>query len=100
MQDLISQEECCVQYNIESSFILALGEYGLLEITTVAETTYVHTEQLHELEKFIRLHYDLNINVEGIDAIAHLLSKVQNLQQKNDYLRRRLLILGDDKGIV
>ena len=55
MQDLISQEECCVQYNIESSFIQALGEYGLLEITTVAETTYVHTEQLHELEKFIRL---------------------------------------------
>ena len=100
MQDLISQEECCVQYNIESSFIQALGEYGLLEITTVAETTYVHAEQLHELEKFIRLHYDLNINMEGIDAIAHLLSKVQNLQQKNDYLRRRLLILGDDEGII
>jgi hypothetical protein len=100
MQDLISQEECCVQYNIESSFIQALGEYGLLEITTVSETTYVHTEQLHELEKFIRLHYDLNINMEGIDAIAHLLSKMQNLQQKNDYLRRRLLILGDDEDIV
>jgi hypothetical protein len=97
MQDLISQEECCVQYNIESSFIQALGEYGLLEITTVAETMYVHTEQLHELEKFIRLHYDLNINMEGIDAIAQLLSKVQSLQQKNDYLRRRLLILGDDE---
>lgn len=100
MQDLISQEECCVQYNIESSFIQALDEYGLLEITTVAETTYVHTEQLHELEKFIRLHYDLNINMEGIDAIAHLLSKLNSLQQRNEYLRKRLLVLGDDEDAV
>jgi len=100
MQDLISQEECCVQYNIESSFIQALGEYGLLEITTVAETMYVHMEQLHELEKFIRLHYDLNINIEGIDAIAHLLSKLNSLQQRNEYLRKRLLVLGDEEDIV
>ena len=100
MQDLISQEECCVQYNIELSFIQALGEYGLLEITTVAETAYVHTEQLLELEKFIRLHYDLNINMEGIDAIAHLLGKLSSLQQKNDHLRKRLLVLGDDEDIL
>ncbi len=100
MQDLISQEECCVQYNIESSFIQALGEYGLLEIITVAETTYVHMEQLHELEKFIRLHYDLNINIEGIDAIAHLLSKLNSLQQRNEYLRKRLLVLGDEEDIL
>jgi hypothetical protein len=38
--------------------------------------------------------------MEGIDAIAHLLSKVQNLQQKNDYLKRRLLILGDEEDII
>jgi len=100
MQDLISQEECCVQYNIELSFIQALGEYGLLEITTVAETAYVHTEQLHELEKFIRLHYDLNINMEGIDAIAHLLGKLNRLQQKNDHLRKRLLVLGDEEDTL
>ncbi len=98
MQDLISREECCLQYNVESSFIQALSDYGLLEITTVAETTYLHTEQLHDLEKFIRLHYDLNINVEGIDAITNLLMKVKNLQQQNEYLRKRLQILGDVEG--
>ena len=97
MQELISREECCLQYNVESSFIQALSDYGLIEITTISETTYIHTEQLHDLEKFIRLHYDLNINVEGIDAIASLLSKVNNLQRQNEYLRKRLLVLGDDE---
>lgn len=97
MQELISREECCLQYNVESSFIQALSDYGLIEITTISETTYIHTEQLHDLEKFIRLHYDLNINVEGIDAIASLLSKVNNLQRQNEYLRKRLLVLGDEE---
>ncbi|MBS1749115.1 MAG: chaperone modulator CbpM [Bacteroidetes bacterium] len=97
MQDLISREECCLQYNVESSFIQALYDFGLIEITTVAETTYLYTEQLNDLEKFIRLHYDLNINIEGIDAIANLLMKVRDLQQQNQYLRKRLLVLGDDE---
>lgn len=97
MQELITREECCLQYNVESSFIQALSDYGLIEITTISETTYIHTEQLHDLEKFIRLHYDLNINVEGIDAIASLLSKVNNLQRQNEYLRKRLLVLGDEE---
>ncbi|MBK6338750.1 MAG: hypothetical protein IPN93_15995 [Bacteroidetes bacterium] len=28
----------------------------------------------------IRIHYELNINLEGIDAIFHLLNRIENLE--------------------
>jgi len=30
----------------------------------------------------MRFHYDLNINIEGIDAITHLLQQIEDLQQE------------------
>lgn len=92
--ELITQEECCTQYNIEVTFIQALNEYGLIEMITIEEKPFIPVSQLHELEKFIRLHYDLNINMEGIDVIANLLAKVKNLQTEIGYLKTRLQIYG------
>ena len=80
----------CEQYNIEISFLTSLTEFGLLEITTVNETQYLYTAQIKELEKMIRLYYELNINLEGIDAIAHLLHRVSNLQNELTVLRNKL----------
>jgi len=90
--DLITQEECCTQYNIEISFIQALNEFGLIEIIIVEEKPFIPVTQLTELEKFIRLHYDLNINMEGIDVIANLLAKVKSLQKEIGYLKNRLQV--------
>ncbi len=45
------------------------------------EDEYLQPEQLPAVEKMIRLHYDLKINLEGIDAIANLLNKIEALQQ-------------------
>ena len=91
-EDLIPQEICCIQYDIEVSFIQQLGEYGLIDIITVEEKPFIHSNQLGELEKFIRMHYDLDINMEGIDAIAHLLAKVKNLQSEIISLKNRLQV--------
>ncbi|MCC6287530.1 MAG: chaperone modulator CbpM [Chitinophagaceae bacterium] len=95
-KELIPQEACCTQYNIEVSFIRQLSEYGLIDIVTVEEKSFIHGDQLNELEKFIRLHYDLDINMEGIDAIAHLLTKVRNLQSEVSHLKTRLQIFNAD----
>ncbi|MBK8738011.1 MAG: hypothetical protein IPL98_19685 [Saprospiraceae bacterium] len=35
---------------------------------------YLLEEQLPVLEQIIRLHYDLQINMEGIDVITHMLA--------------------------
>ena len=89
--DFIAAEECCVHYNIELSFIQSLQDYELIELNIIEEKTFIHTNQLHDLEKFIHLHYDLNINMEGIDAIQHLLLRMKRLQDEINYMKTHAL---------
>lgn len=89
-EDLLPVELLCSHYNIEISFITSLTEFGLLEITTVEETRYLYKTQIKDLEKLIRLHYELDINMEGIDAISHLLRRVDNLHEELTALKNRL----------
>jgi hypothetical protein len=92
MQDesLIPATELCVHHNIEMSFIYSLQEYGLLEIVNREKTIFIHTDQLSELEKLIRLHYELDINLEGMDVICHLLKRLEAAQQEVQQLRMQL----------
>ncbi|MBK5279305.1 MAG: chaperone modulator CbpM [Bacteroidia bacterium] len=89
-EHLITVEEFCVHYNVEYSFLQSLTEVGLLEITTVQSTQYLDMEHIRKAEQLIRLHYDLEINVEGIEAISHLLQRVDSLQEELIQLKNRL----------
>jgi uncharacterized protein YoxC len=42
------------------------------------------------LERLVRLHQDLNINLEGLGAVSHLLHKVNALQEEVQKLRKRV----------
>ncbi|MGN6437811.1 MAG: chaperone modulator CbpM [Agriterribacter sp.] len=94
-EDLILRDECCRRYNIEISFLETLNEYGLIEVVSVEEKQFVHTGQLSELEKFIRLHQDLEINVAGLDVISNLLSRMKQMQQEISALKNRLHLYPD-----
>jgi hypothetical protein len=89
-ENLIPVEEFCTIHKIEFSFIHSLNEFGLIEIITVEETSYIQQEQISSLEKLMRLHYDLEINLEGIDAIAHLLKRVENMNEEMIALKNKL----------
>lgn len=93
-ENLIPARQFCIHYNIEYAFIDSLCDYGLIEIVTVQDTLFIRKEQVKNIEKMMRLHYDLDINLEGIDAIAHLLQRVDELQNEILSLRNRL---GKDK---
>jgi hypothetical protein len=73
-------EDCCRYYSIETSFVKTLGEQGLIELEYTNESYFIGHEQLSLLERYMHLHYDLDINMEGIEAISHLLEKVEALQ--------------------
>ncbi len=89
-QDFITVDECSTNYNIEVSFISSLHESGLVSMTTIDKRTFLHHDQLNDLEKFIRFHYDLEINMEGLETISHLLEKTKNMQLKIVELQNRL----------
>ncbi len=78
----IAVEQCCSYYSIELSFIQQLDEYGLIELSRSGKETFIAFEQLPDLERYIRLHYELDINMAGIEAVSHLLNRVQRLQRE------------------
>ena len=92
---LISADEFCVHHHIEFSFIRNLQEFGMIEIVTKQETNYIPESQLEKLERILRLHQDLEINVEGIDAITHLLKRLNDMQIENALLKNKLRLYED-----
>jgi hypothetical protein len=97
-KNLTSVEQLCSHYHIEVSFISSLSEYGLIELTRVDETIYVSTDQIRDIEKMIRLHFDLDINMEGIDAICHLLQKVDRLHDELKSIKNQLHVYNQRDG--
>lgn len=91
-KNLIQIKQFCLYHEIENTFIKELSNYGLVEIIALDEDEYLHSEHLPTVEKMIRLHYDLKINLEGIDAITHLLNRIEVLQQSLNATQNRLRI--------
>ena len=90
--DFISVIDFCSNNNIEIDFIGMLHENGLIEIITIEETAYVHSKQIKQLEKIVRMHYELDINIEGIETINYLLEKIDSLQDEIARLKNSLRI--------
>lgn len=86
--ELIPVEDFCIYHNIEYSFIDSLENSGLISITSVHQAHFIHLDDMRKLEKFVRLHYDLDINLEGIETIYHLLKKIENMQREISLLKR------------
>jgi len=87
---LITIDLFCSNYNVEYSFVQSLGEAGLIDTVIIQETKYIHIPQLQRLERIIRLHDDLDINLEGIEVVHHLLKKVETMQNEILLLKNRL----------
>jgi hypothetical protein len=93
--NLIQIKQFCSSHNIEFSFIDALKQFGLVEIIIVDEESYLPHEQLSDVERMMRLHYELDINMEGIDAISGLLQRVNELQRQLLTAQNRLRLYED-----
>lgn len=95
--EFIIVSEYCHKCHIDPSFIVLLEEGGLIEIHIEEEKRYLLSSQLRDLEKYIRWYYDLSINIEGIDAIRHILARMEILQDEMNKLKRKLEILQHNK---
>jgi len=95
-EKLISTEDFCTHYKVEYSFINSLQEHDLIEIITIDEHSFIDHDHLKNVEKLVRLHYDLDINLEGIEAITYLLNKMKNMEQEIIALKNKLSLYEDD----
>lgn len=94
-KNLVPTAVCCQHYQVELSFIHSLEQYGLLKTIKVEADEFIEADALESLEKFIRMHYDLDINLQGIEAIGFLLERVQEMKQEIAHLKSRLTIYED-----
>ena len=72
--DLIIISDYCDHCHIEPDFVMMLGEDGLIDVEVKDNVLY----------------YDLSINIAGIDAIRHLLERVESMQDEIRRLRNEL----------
>ncbi len=94
--DIIIVSEYCRKINLDPSFLYELEESGLISISIEDGEKYFESSQLPVLEKYIRMHYDLSINVEGIDVIQNMQNRMTELEERIIHLRNRLRIYESD----
>lgn len=97
MEKLISVDIFCSNHQVEISFIAKLQESGLIEITKIKETAYIDSDQLQKLEKLLRFYYEMDINIEGIEAITYLLQRTETMQNEIIQLKNRLRLYEGDQ---
>jgi hypothetical protein len=89
-EPLISIQQVCVHYNIEGSFFDALQEHGLIEIITIEKTQFIPVDKIKEVERIWHLHDELEINLQGIETITHLLQRIERMQGELRVLKNKL----------
>lgn len=89
-QKKITYTECLQIYQVEETFLDQLHSSGLIEIVIEEDDRYIEYDYLQEIEQFVRWYYELEINMEGIEALHHMLQQVQQLQDDVTKLRGEL----------
>ncbi|MAP81225.1 MAG: MerR family transcriptional regulator [Aequorivita sp.] len=80
----------CKVSKIEDSFLNRLHEFGLITFKEQQNDIYIDEQDISEIERMFRLHHDLGINFEGLDAIKEMLARIQQLEEELNYLQKKL----------
>lgn len=90
MNEKLTQEECVRIYEIEIGFLDSLEESGLLHPMIENNIKYILYDELPQVEQFANWHYDLEVNLPGIEVIHRLLEKIKTLQSERMELLSKL----------
>lgn len=96
----ISIKQLCDFYNINDVFVKRLEEFELIEVNYVRNEDQwgnLLEEHIKNFESLVRLHLDLNINVEGLHAISQLKARIQELEQELMELKFRKRIVDSNR---
>jgi len=94
-KELISIYKICDSYQIPNSFFEELQNFDLIPVYNENDETLIEVATLPKVEKILRLHYDLHINLEGVEVIFNLLQQIDEMQNEIDNLKRRLRLYED-----
>lgn len=91
MNERISLEEIIRLYKIDYTFLDQLIDSELLHPQTENSIRYIIYEEFPHLERFANWHYDLDVNLPGIEIIHKLLNQMEELRNENRRLLQNVL---------
>lgn len=80
----------CTHYALEQTFIYGLGDKGLINIVTSDPDDLIHEEDLPRLEKILRIHRELAVDVDAMEVVLNLVDKIDQLQEELTLLKNRI----------
>ena len=86
----IQLSDFCRGHALEESFLYELHEIELIQIVEVEQQPVIQIDELDRVERLIRLHRDLELGPQGLLAVDHLLSRMEQLREEVLVLRRKL----------
>lgn len=87
---LIPVEHFCISHKIEIQWVKSLQDFGLVKIVTKKDLLYIPENELKKLERILVFNRELDINLEGIEAIFQLLSRLEKVQERVLLLENQL----------
>ncbi|WP_313384516.1 chaperone modulator CbpM [Chishuiella sp.] len=78
----ISVVKYCEYHKIEPKFLIDLYQNDLVILHERNQEYFIDEEDLTKVERYIEFHYNLGINIEGIEVIHHLLDQIETLQKQ------------------
>lgn len=89
-KNIITVDSFCSYYKVPRAFVQSLKEFDLIEVISKDDVECIKVTHLRIVEKMIRLHYELNINMEGLDVVNNLLHQLHDLREEVGMLKTRL----------
>ncbi len=89
-KNYISIDTICTHYEVTSLFIENLQDAGLIKLVEYQQVKCLPHTSLHNFERIIRLHKELQLNSEGIDVVLNLLERIELQQEEIKKLRNHL----------
>ncbi len=80
----------CSHTQIEEGFMKTLHEYGLVTFEEKENDYFMNPSDITKIERMFRLHTELGINMEGLDALNNLLKRLLEMEKEVSILRGRL----------
>jgi hypothetical protein len=85
-QSIITVNQICEYFHIETSIILEFVDFGLFSAVTSDGETGIEVQNLNKLGEIISLYQALGINKEGIEVILNQREQISRLKDEIERL--------------
>jgi len=84
----ITIERFCDFHQVERQQILAFIEFGLIKVERQKKAVIIPDDEVEYLERFLRLANELGVNMEGLEIIHRMRTRIVKMQMELERLKQ------------